>query len=120
MTLSRTLFLILAGLGMLFQFTATAAASPVAPTTASECEQMAMMEADDGLGLPPREGYSCSEMSLDCLVAMQCLVTVGTVDNPTSSAANVAGRQQVIAFLAMQLPTLTGPPDSPPPIFPHA
>lgn len=119
MTLYRALFLTLAGLGLLFQLAATASASPIAATSVAACEEMAAMDGEIHQ-VPTSPDRPCSEMTLDCVVAMQCVVSVGTLENVDTFAAFPIDHLAALPSPSWELATFSTPPESPPPIIPHA
>ena len=103
---------------MLFQLTASASLSHAAPTMASACDEMAMSHVQERSRSSSQQNPACDKMSLDCQIAMQCVASIGALENTDIVAFTIA-RQSVVPRVTTELPTLHGPPDSPPPIFPQ-
>ena len=114
----RALALILVGLGLFVQVAAHAAAVPqVDAHSMSDCAGMAQ-SAQDQAGshdeAPDRSG-PCKNMTLGCLVAMNCLPTLALGNTGQAAGVLIAADITYIPTLADRLNGRLMRPESPPP-----
>lgn len=118
--LLRALVLICLGLGLFVQVAAQASAMPVSPSeNSADCAEMAQsmpehMDVD-------RDGSDqtgpCRDMSLDCLVAMNCLSPLMLTGADMGALHSPIITSSYLSSLADRLQNMPMPPESPPPQF---
>lgn len=118
MRLFRACALVLLGLALFVQVAAHAAALPQADVhDMSDCmvsAQGGQDRADPQDQAPDRNG-PCKNMTLGCLVAMNCLSPMALAGSGTEMVAPVIVGALFVSAIANRLGSHPAPPDSPPP-----
>lgn len=118
MRLFHAWVLVLLGLGLFVQVAAHAAALPQANThDMSDCFVTAQGTQDraGSQDKAPHHGGPCKNMTLGCLVAMNCLSPLALADSGSEMVAPVVVGTPYLAAIASRLGSHPAPPESPPP-----
>lgn len=114
----RALIVVCFGMGLFVQVAAQASAMPMLESPSmSDCAQMAQsipadMSADRDT---PDQTGPCRDMSLECLVAMNCLSPLMLADAGVTALHSPILQSPYLSSLADRLLSMPMPPESPPP-----
>ncbi|WP_431470166.1 hypothetical protein [Sphingosinithalassobacter sp. LHW66-3] len=113
----RALAFICFSFGLFVQIAAQAAVPQSEPAEMAECAEMAQASAEHGMGSQDesdREG-PCPDMTLDCLVAMNCLPPLALSGGGSMQAAPFPAAASYLTRDAVRLVSEPMRPESPPP-----